>query len=52
GSCSSCNECPHMKRNTLEKLWRCLDTMRPQIHLDADLIRRARIPIDRMLAIG
>lgn len=52
GSCHDCNECPHMKRNTLEKLWRCLHSMRPQIMLDPALIERARLPIDRMLAIG
>ena len=52
GACTSCNTCPHMRLNTLEKLYRCLDTMTPQIHLSADLIERARLPIDRMLAIG
>ena len=52
GSCTDCNVCPHMRLNTLEKLWRCLHTMRPQIMLDSALIERARLPIDRMLAIG
>lgn len=52
GSCTSCNECPHMKRNTLEKLWRCLDQQKPQILLDSGIIERARLPIERMLAIG
>lgn len=52
GSCTHCNECPHMKRNTLEKLWRCLHQMAPEIQLEASLIERARLPIERMLAIG
>jgi quinolinate synthase len=52
GACTSCNTCPHMRLNTLEKLYRCLDRMEPQIHLDEALITRARLPIDRMLAVG
>jgi quinolinate synthase len=52
GSCTSCNECPHMKRNTLEKLWRCLATAKPTIELHADLVSRARLPIERMLSVG
>ena len=52
GACSSCNECPHMKRNTLEKLWRCLRDGAPEVSLDPALAARARLPIERMLAIG
>jgi len=52
GACTSCNTCPHMKRNTLEKLYRCLRDRRPAIELPPELIERARLPIDRMLAIG
>jgi quinolinate synthase len=52
GSCSSCNTCPHMRLNTLEKLWRCLAEGAPEVTLDPALIERARRPIDRMLAIG
>ena len=52
GSCTSCNTCPHMRLNTLEKLWRCLAEGRPEITLDATLIERARLPIERMLAVG
>lgn len=48
----ACNECPHMKRNTLEKLYQCMKNMQPQIEMDDDLLRRARIPIDRMLAMS
>jgi quinolinate synthase len=48
----ACNECPHMKRNTLEKLYRCMKEMSPQIEMSADLLVRAKKPIDRMLAMS
>jgi len=52
GSCTSCNTCPHMKMNTLEKLYLCMKNRSPEITLDADIIEKARIPIERMLEIG
>jgi len=52
GACTSCNTCPHMRRNTLEKLHRCMRRRSPEITLDPALIERARLPIERMLAIG
>ena len=52
GACTSCNTCPHMKRNTLEKLWRCLRDGSPAISLDPALAARARLPIERMLAVS
>lgn len=48
----SCNECPHMKRNTLEKLYLCMKNMDPQIRMSAELLDRARRPIERMLAMS
>jgi quinolinate synthase len=48
----ACNECPHMKRNTLEKLYRCMNEMSPQIEMSPDLLARARTPIERMLAMS
>lgn len=48
----ACNECPHMKRNTLEKLYLCMRDMTPQISMDPELLARARTPIDRMLAMS
>ncbi len=48
----ACNECPHMKRNTMEKLYLCMEYELPEIHLSADLIAQARLPIDRMLEIS
>lgn len=47
-----CNECPHMKKNTLQKLFLCLRDLKPRIEMDEDLRRRALIPLERMLAIS
>ena len=51
GSCA-CNECPHMKLNTLEKVYFALRDLEPRLEMDPELIRRARIPLDRMLALS
>ncbi|MEB3321297.1 MAG: quinolinate synthase NadA, partial [Synechococcaceae cyanobacterium] len=48
----SCNTCPFMRLNTLEKVWRCLERMEPAIELDEDLRGRALVPIERMLAMS
>ena len=48
----ACNECPYMKLNTLEKLRNSMRDMTPQVHLDADIIERALIPLERMLVLG
>ncbi len=48
----SCNACPYMRLNTLEKVWHCLATLEPRIELDEDLRRRALAPIERMLALS
>jgi quinolinate synthase len=47
----NCSECPYMRRNTLEKLRDCLTTLTPRIELSDDIIRRAALPIERMLAV-
>lgn len=47
-----CSECPYMKLNTLEKLYRCLLTGEPEVRLDPDLIERARRPLERMLVLS
>ena len=52
GSCTHCNTCPHMRLNTLVKIRDCLRDGRPELHLDPALIARARLPIERMIAIG
>ena len=48
----ACNDCPHMKRNTLEKLYLCLKNESPEITVPADIIERAVKPIERMLDIS
>jgi quinolinate synthase len=48
----NCSECPYMKMNTLEKLRDCLDTLSPRIELSDDIMHRARLPLDRMLAVA
>jgi quinolinate synthase len=48
----ACNDCPHMKLNTLEKLYLCLKYEQPEILMDETLRITARIPIDRMLEIS
>lgn len=50
-SCA-CNECPHMKRNTLEKLYLCLRDRQPELMMDATLMQDARRPIERMLELS
>jgi quinolinate synthase len=52
GSCTHCNTCPHMRRNTLEKLYRCMKNRSPEIYLEEEILQKARLPIERMLAIG
>ena len=47
----NCSECPYMKMNTLEKLHACLLDLKPRVELSRDIIERARVPIERMLAV-
>ena len=47
-----CSECKFMKMNTLEKLRDCLKNLAPRIELPAETIRRAQLPIQRMLQIS
>jgi len=47
-----CNECKFMKMNTLEKLYDAMERLEPRIELSPEIIRRAKMPIDRMLEIS
>ena len=47
----ACSECAFMKLNTLEKLYNCLRFEQPEILLAPELIKKAEIPILKMLAI-
>jgi quinolinate synthase len=48
----ACNDCPHMKLNTLEKLYLCMKFELPEIIMDEDLRILSKKPIDRMLEIS
>jgi len=50
-SCA-CNDCPHMKLNTLEKLYLAMEYEEPEIIMDEVVIKAAKKPIERMLQIS
>lgn len=50
-SCA-CNDCPHMKRNTLEKVYLCMKYEQPEILMDEELRLQAKKSLDRMLEIS
>jgi quinolinate synthase len=47
-----CSECKYMKLNTLEKVRDCMKKLAPRIELPEEILRRARLPIERMLEIS
>jgi len=47
----NCSECPYMRLNTLEKLRDALQHLEPRVELSTELMARARLPIERMLAV-
>ncbi len=48
----ACNDCPHMKLNTLEKLYNCLNYESPEVTLSDKLMIEAKAPILKMLDIS
>ncbi|MCF6171360.1 MAG: quinolinate synthase NadA [Bacteroidales bacterium] len=48
----SCNDCPYMKLNTMEKLYLALKNGTPEIKLRDEIVQQARKPIERMLEIS
>lgn len=48
----ACNDCPHMKRNTLEKIYLCMEYEVPEITMDEELRLAAKKPIDKMLELS
>ena len=48
----ACSECAFMKVNTLEKLYQCLQDESPEVYLDNEIIEKALLPIQRMLALN
>jgi len=51
GHCA-CNECPYMKKNSLEKIRDALRDLSPQIHVEPQLMEKAHLPLKRMMAIS
>ena len=51
-ACQGCNSCPHMKLNTMEKIYLALRDLQPRIEMEETLRERARLPLERMLAIS
>lgn len=47
----NCSECPYMKLNSLEKLRDALETLEPRVEIPEDIMERARVPLERMLAV-
>jgi quinolinate synthase len=48
----ACNQCPHMRVHTLEKLLAALENLEPQINIDEELRQRALKPLERMLELS
>ena len=48
----SCNECPYMRLNTLEKLYLCMRDRKPEILLDGQVMKKALLPIEKMLEMS
>ena len=47
-----CSECKFMKMNTLVKVRDCMKNLAPRVELPPEIIKRARLPIERMLEIS
>ncbi|PDO11079.1 MAG: quinolinate synthase [Candidatus Reconcilbacillus cellulovorans] len=43
--------CPNMKVNTLKKVARCLETMKPEIYVPPHIAEKARLSLERMLQV-
>lgn len=48
----ACNECPHMKLNTLEKLYLCMKNRTPEITMEEEIRLRALAPLQKMLQMS
>ena len=47
-----CNLCPHMKKITLPKILNCLENETNEIIMSNKIIKKARLSVERMIAIG
>jgi quinolinate synthase len=48
----SCNNCPYMKMNTMEKLYLCMKNQYPEVIMDEEIRKRALLPIKKMLEMS
>lgn len=48
----SCNECPYMRLNTLDKIIKSFETLQPEVNVPEDIRKKALLPIQRMLEIS
>lgn len=48
----ACNECPHMKLNTLEKIYLSLKNEEPEVFVDKEMAEKALIPLNRMMEMS
>jgi quinolinate synthase len=48
----ACSECGYMKMNTLQKVYDCLLNETPEISVPDDIMKKALIPIERMLELS
>ena len=48
----ACNECPHMRLNTLEKMVTALEKMEPEITLTEEVRLKALVPLEKMLVLS
>ncbi|MBD3162838.1 MAG: quinolinate synthase NadA [Candidatus Eisenbacteria bacterium] len=51
-STCACNECPYMRKNTIEKLYLCLRDGIPEVTVEPEIAERALVPIRRMLDLS
>ena len=48
----ACNECPHMRLNTIDKMINALETLSPEIILDTSIMEKATPPLIKMLELS
>jgi quinolinate synthase len=48
----ACNDCPHMKLNTLDKIYLALKYEQPELLMDSALMEKALLPLERMLELS
>ncbi|MCB0347932.1 MAG: quinolinate synthase NadA [Bdellovibrionales bacterium] len=51
-SACNCTQCPYMKLNNLEKIRNALRDLKPQVHVDTNVIEKARVSLDRMMKVS